>query len=197
VALRAFSPHYFYFSYRQVVAFTALFRQVDALDRESLAMLADVLHEELGRGIPERVHSRLFERFAAALNLRRDDLLLEPAEVLPGVRAYAGELERAFTAGSLPEALATYVFLESSAVDTYGPLVATLETLGFSADDVEFFALHAGVEPEHAAAADAMLCRHGLDANHPAVRSQLERLAGFWHAFWTEIDEECRRAIAR
>jgi pyrroloquinoline quinone (PQQ) biosynthesis protein C len=195
-ALRAFAPHYFFFSYRQVVAFSALFKQIDPLDRKSLAMLADVLHEELGRGSVDRVHSKLFERFASALDLAPEDLLLEVSQVLPGVRAYVGELERAFDSGSVPEALATYVFLESSAVDTYGPLVEALRTVGFTDEDVEFFELHAGVEVEHAAAADAMLRRYKLDAEDPVVRAQQEKLARLWHSFWSEIDEVCRRAVA-
>ena len=41
LALREFCRHYFYFSKNQVVAFTGLFKQVDPLDRTSLAMLAD------------------------------------------------------------------------------------------------------------------------------------------------------------
>ena len=122
-------------------------------------------------------------------------LYLDPSHVLPGVRAYVAELDRAFSTGTRQEALATYVFLESSAVDTYGPLVDALRTLGFTDDDVEFFDLHAGVEPEHAAAADSMLQRHGLSADEPAVKVQQEKLAGLWHAFWEEIDQACRQAI--
>jgi pyrroloquinoline quinone (PQQ) biosynthesis protein C len=196
-ALRVFCPQYFHFSYRQVVAFSALFKQVDPLDRESLAMLGDVLHEELGRGDPERVHSKLFERFAVNVGLDAEQLRLDRAHVLPGVLAYADELERAFAHGSRAEALATYVFLESSAVDTYEPLVEALEAVGFDSDAVEFFRLHAGVEPEHAAAADAMLRRHELSPDDVAVRSQTDKLTSLWHGFWRELDESCRRAVAR
>ena len=195
-ALRAFCPHYFYFSRRQVVAFSGLFKQVDMLDRESLATLAETLHEELGQGQANRVHSTLFERFANALGLDLEDLLLEPERVLPGIRAYVDELDRAFAAGSRAEALATYVFLESSAVDTYAPLVSTLLEIGFTPEEVEFFSLHAGVEPEHAAAADAMLRRYGLSADDPVVREQQEKLARLWNLFWTEIEEESRLAMA-
>lgn len=194
-ALRAFCPHYFCFSYRQVVAFSGLFKQVDPLDRESLAMLADVLFEELGQGREEQVHSLLFERFAASVGLSPEQLRLEEDRVLPAVMAYVEELERAFADGSRAEALATYVFLETSAVDTYGPLVATLLRRGFSDHDVTFFERHAGVEPQHAEAAEAMLRRHGLGIAHPEVAAQIEKLAGLWRAFWTEIDEECRRAV--
>lgn len=195
-ALRAFCPHYFYFSRRQVVVFSGLFKQVDMLDRESLATLADTLHEELGHGKPNRVHSTLFERFATALGLDLEDLLLEPERVLPGVRAYVDELDRAFTAGSRAEALATYVFLESAAVDTYAPLVSTLLEIGFTPAEVEFFSLHAGIEPEHAAAASATLRRYGLSTDDPVVREQQEKLAGLWGSFWTEIEEESHLAIA-
>jgi pyrroloquinoline quinone (PQQ) biosynthesis protein C len=194
-ALRSFCPHYFYFSYHQVVAFSGLFTKVDPLDRESLAMLADVLHEELGRDDPERVHSRLFERFAESVGLSPAEVQIDPAEVLPGVRAYVAELERAFGSGTQAEALAAYLFLESSAVDTYAPLVATLRGCGYSDEDVEFFELHAGVEPEHAAAAEAMLRRHGLDGGDPAVEEQTRRMAGLWQDFWEQIDQRCREAV--
>lgn len=194
LAMRAFCPHYFCFSYRQVVAFSGLFKQVDPLDRESLAMLADVLFEELGQGEVEQVHSLLFERFAASVGLAPDRLRLEDDRVLPGVLAYVEELERAFGAGSRAEALATYVFLETSAVDTYGPLVEVLSRRGFSESDLVFFARHAGVEPEHAEAAEAMLRRHGLGPAYPEVAAQTEKLGRLWRAFWIEIDEECRRA---
>jgi pyrroloquinoline quinone (PQQ) biosynthesis protein C len=194
-ALRAFCPHYFYFSYRQVVAFSGLFTKVDPLDRESLAMLADVLHEELGRNDPERVHSRLFERFAASLGLSPAELRMDPVRVLPGVRAYVAELERAFGSGSQAEALAAYLFLESSAVDTYAPLVETLRALGCSDENIEFFELHAGVEPEHAAAAEAMLRRHGLHGGDPAVEEQTRRMAELWRDFWEQIDQRCHEAL--
>ncbi len=194
-ALQAFCPHYFYFSYRQVVAFSGLFTKVDPLDRESLAMLADVLHEELGRDDPEQVHSRLFECFAASVNVTPADLRIDPEQVLPGVRAYVAELERAFGHGSRPEALAAYLFLESSAVDTYAPLVKSLLALGYGDADVEFFERHAGVEPEHAAAAEEMMRRHGLSEEDAAVRAQTQRLALLWREFWEQIDGHCRRAV--
>lgn len=190
--LRDFCPHYFYFSYRQVVAFSGLFTKVDPFDRESLAMLADVLCEELGKGDPERVHSRLFERFAHAVDLSPEDLRIAPRDVLPGVRDYVEELERVFADGTLAQALAAYVFLESSAVETYGPLVTVLLERGFREEDVEFFALHAQVEVEHAAAADAMLQRYGLSQESPEVREQTARMASLWHTFWDEIDNACR-----
>ncbi|HEX7279832.1 MAG TPA: iron-containing redox enzyme family protein [Solirubrobacterales bacterium] len=195
-ALRAFCPHYFYFSYCQIIAFSGLFTKVDPLDRQSLAELGDVLHEELGRGQESRVHSRLFERFAAAVGLTPDDLRIDPTDVLPGVSRYVAELERAFGEGSRAQALAAYVFLETSAVDTYGPLVQVLISLGYSAEDVEFFELHAGVEPEHAAAAEAMLQRHGVAPEDPEARAETEKLAELWRAFWSEIDQLCRNAVS-
>lgn len=195
-ALRAFCPHYFYFSYRQVIAFPGLFGLVDPFDRASLAMLASVLHEELGEGDPERVHSVLFERFAQAVGADPAALKIPEDDVLPGVRAYVAELERVFTAGPREDALATYVFLESSAVETYGPLVGALRSVGLSEADVEFFSLHATVEEEHARLANEMLQRYGLSPEHQAVAAQTQRLAGLWHDFWSEIDELSRAAVA-
>src|SRR6478672_4804018 len=67
VCLRAFCPHYYYFSLNQVIAFTGIFKTLDVLDSESLCKLADVLHEELGRNRLQEVHSVLFRRFAQAV----------------------------------------------------------------------------------------------------------------------------------
>ncbi len=196
-ALRAFSKSYHYFSLHQVIAFARLFQAIPFCDRKSLAMLADVLHEELGRGSEKRVHSVLFERFAAAVGVDVSTLPLAEADVLPGVLAYVHELETAFGGKSLPYALATYQFLESSAVETYGPLLARLRSLGFSEDDLEFFALHAEVEVEHAQSARDMVERQRFTTQElEQYHGQLERLQGLWNQFWSDIISASRQAIS-
>jgi hypothetical protein len=49
-ALCDFVTHYHYFSVNQVIAFSRLFGCLPRTDRDSLAMLAEVLFEELGNG---------------------------------------------------------------------------------------------------------------------------------------------------
>lgn len=195
-ALRAFSAHYHYFSLHQVIAFSRLFQVIPPGDRKSLAMLADVLHEELGRGAADRVHSALFERFAAAVGTDMTQLPLDEREVLPGVLAYVRELDEAFGGASLPRALGTYQFLESSAVETYGPLLQTLRSFGISEPALEFFALHAEVEIEHAQAARDMVERQSFGPEEmEAFQRQIIVMQGLWSRFWREIFEASRHAV--
>lgn len=194
-ALRAFCKQYHYFSINQVIAFSRLFGVVGSNDRNSLALLASVLHEELGSGDPKRVHSVLFEKFAVECGIDVTELPLSPSNVVPGVRSYVLELYSAFDGLSLPRALATYQFLESSAVETYGPLLKLLARIGFDADALEFFALHATVEIEHAAAAQNMVKRAGFSGEDSAAfADQKALLSKTWSAFWRDIWTNCRAA---
>lgn len=186
--VRLFVPQYHFFSINQVIAFSGLFRLVPKAQRESLAMLADVLHEELGRNQPGRVHSVLLERFAKAAGVDCELLPLSANQVVKGVKAYVDELYDIFFNGPLPRALAGYKFLESSAVETYGPLTKALKHIGFANHEVEFFELHAQVEVEHAAAADEMLKRQNFSAiDNNKVIEQSGRMQKLWSEFWTDI----------
>ena len=196
-ALRAFSRQYHYFSMNQVVAFSRIFATIPATDRTSLALLSKVLFEELGEGRPDRVHSVLFERFARAVGTDIARLPISEGDVVPGVRDYVGELRAAF-GGPLPRALAAYLFLESSAVETYGPLLQALGTFGIADEDLEFFAIHAGLEPEHAAAAASMVERAGLSgAARDAFDDQTARMGERWARFWIDIHAACLDEHAR
>lgn len=194
-ALQAFCKQYHYFSLNQVIAFSRLFSVVGPNDRNSLALLASVLFEELGLGDPKKVHSVLFERFAVACGVDLAELPLKPSHVVSGVRSYVLELHSAFGGASLPRALATYQFLESSAVETYGPLLLLLTRLKFSADVLEFFSLHATVEVEHAAAAQKMVDRAAFSAEAKAeFDDQTALLQRCWQEFWSDIWQAGRAA---
>lgn len=188
-ALRLFCQQYFYFSTRQVLAFSAIFRVIGPDDRDALSELADVLHEELGRGKADRVHSVLLERFASAAGLSASELRPKQQGILPGVRRYVDELAAAFSS-SVPRALAAYVFLETSAVETYGPLTKLFEACGYRESDMEFFQLHAKVEVEHAATAARLRNRYDFGASDLAeADEQTRRLSEAWTAFWSDILE--------
>ncbi len=190
-ALREFARQYHFFSIRQVIAFTGLFRRVSATDREALASLADVLHEELGAGDPAQVHSALFQRFAASVGVDPAELPLDEAAVAPGVRAYVAALHEAFDGPSPAGACAAYVFLESSAVETYGPLLETLRGIG--ATELTFFERHATVEPDHKAAAEKLAARY-REASSDDYEATLRRLGQKWDGFWHSIAEVTRLA---
>jgi pyrroloquinoline quinone (PQQ) biosynthesis protein C len=192
VILRKFAPHYYYFSLRQVLAFSGLLRLIPPNDTGTLCQLSDVLYEELGRGNPERVHSVLFRRFATAAGAQVAVPLTED-DVLPGIRRYAEELENRFVHGPLEEALATYVFLERSANDTYPALLATLQTLGFTAEEIEFFALHTEVEVEHERSARELMEQYCTTAERRArADAQMAKMDSLWTGFWDDIDAHTR-----
>lgn len=193
-ALRLFATHYHFFSLRQVIAFTGLFRRVSPTDRESLASLGEVLHEELGGGNPRQVHSILFERFARAVGVDIDRLPLSEHVVAPGIRAYVDTLFEIFDGESAAAACAAYVFLESSAVETYQPLLATLTSLGIHPDALEFFARHAQVEPGHKEAAEAIAGRYVDDTTRADYEATIARLAAKWNGFWRSVAEMTTRA---
>ena len=194
-ALRAFARHYHYFSLNQVVAFSRLLGVIPPTDRKSMAVLGEVLFEELGGGEFDSVHSIVFERFAKRVGLNVDELPLTPSEVAKGVRWYVCELESAFGGRSLARALATYCFLESSAVETYGPLLEALRAHRFSEDDLKFFVLHSQIEIEHSKAAHQLAEQANLSAaDKIQFDDQTRLLTKCWRAFWEDIWEVCRKA---
>jgi len=194
-ALRTFTRHYHYFSLNQVVAFSRLLAALTPTDRESMTVLAQVLFEELGEGKLQSVHSILFERFSKSVGIAGVELPLSPSQVLNGVRWYVCELELAFGGSSLPRALATYCFLESSAVATYPPLLEALRAQGFSEGDLEFFVRHATIEVEHAATANRLVERANLSGEQGiAFDDQLRLLEKCWRAFWEDISKACQQA---
>ena len=186
--LATFAKHYHYFSIHQVIAFTGLFRAIASDDRDSLAALAGVLYEELGGGDAAAVHSRLFERFVRACGVDPTSLPLRREDVAPGVVAYVEMLRRSFLDDAPAEAFAAYVFLESSAVETYGPLLATLRrTAMFTDDDLIFFIRHATVEPDHKAAAEELAKRYVNNETREMYQARITLLADQWEAFWQSI----------
>lgn len=194
-ALQAFGRQYHYFSLNQVVAFSRLLSTIPRTDRESMALFAEVLYEELGTGKLSAVHSVVFERFAKATGIDTGELPLSPGQVIDGVRWYICELEMAFGGNSLARALSTYCFLESSAVKTYGPLLETLRSLGFSDLDLEFFVQHAKIEIEHAKAAQSLVERAKLsDEQKLDFNDQSRLLDRCWIAFWKDMRKVCELA---
>jgi hypothetical protein len=195
-ALQVFARNYHFFSLNQIVAFARIFQVVPATDRESLALLAAVVFDELGHGSTERVHSVIFERFAAEVGVDIATLPIASDDVVPGVRGYVEAIREGF-GSALSRALATYVFLENSAVETYLPLVQALRELGVSEDGAEFFALHSELEVEHAAAARAMVERQRFDAaQQMEFDGQIAALRSHWERFWGDIHRACEDALA-
>lgn len=189
--VRTFCEQYHYFSQHQIIAFSKLMQLLPPSDNESLALVASVLYDELGRGEPAGVHSVLFSRFA---NKFGADTGLPASSIVAGVKDYVLLLHEAFGGKSLPAALATYWFLEKSAVETYDPVLALMKESfpELSEKDLEFFILHTCMEPEHEKAATAMCDRllSGTEDN-AAFRLQVQRMDEQWEKFWTDITNRC------
>jgi hypothetical protein len=97
-------------------------------------------------------------------------------------------LDAAFGGTSLARALATYCLLESSAVDTYGPLLSILRGFRFTDLDLEFIEKDATIEVEHAAAAAKMVERAGLSSKERIeLDDQTVLLERCWQVFWRDI----------
>ncbi len=194
-ALKVFSENYHYFSIHQAVSFSRLLTVVDPYDRESLVFMADMLHQELGGGKQNRVHSVIFERFAKAVGVDLTKLPLAADQVVEGVRWYACELDKGF-GGSLPCALATYQFVEGSGVDTYAPLLDILRDMNISEEDLEFFTLHAEVEIDHTAIA-ANIVKRARETFTPEQNQVFDTqkwlLQRAWEQFWGDILLACKR----
>lgn len=186
-ALACFAPHYHFFSLHQVRAFSQIFRVLPAHDRDALALVARVLHEEMGAGVASEAHSRLFERFANTVGFDRP-LPVPEQQVCAGVIRYLRELESAFGA-TLGRALGAYVFLEESAVATYPRFLDAIRAAGIDDDHAQFFVVHAELELHHARAARGLADRllPSLGSEREAFDLERAALAEAWGGMWRDL----------
>lgn len=186
--LQRFGIQYHYFSLHQIHAFCGVFRILKPKDRDTAAALAKVVYEELGEGHPRRVHSVILETFLREVGVEVSDLPLQKSEVVSGVAAYVDELYSAFWGQDRSVALATYCFLENSAVQTYPALEAILSQVGISPEGREFFQLHGGLEVEHAATAEKLAISSVTDPIEiNRFNAQLKKLNQIWEQFWKDV----------
>ena len=190
-ALRIFACQYHYFSLHQIIAFAKIISLIPPLDAASLSEVGKVIYEELGEGQADRVHSVLFREFAVAVGVGRDALPIDAKVVCPAILKYLHALNDAFQNGPLPKAIASYVFLEQSAVRTYDPLLASLQKLQIDANALRFFEIHTIVEREHAGAADRIARDYHLSTGDSLFGGQLDYLDSLWQQFWLELTDRC------
>jgi pyrroloquinoline quinone (PQQ) biosynthesis protein C len=187
-ALVRFVPQYHWFSQHQVVAFSRLLAQVPAHEVETLVELADVLSDELGRGSATAAHSLVFARFARSVGYE-DELPIAAAEVIPEVAAYVELLHRCFT-NDLVGGAAAYRFLEASAVASYAPLLEGFRRVVVDAD-LDFFVVHAELEPHHLDRAKEAAGRLIAAADQARADHIDAELAQAWSEFWTGLTRHC------
>ena len=191
-SLRVFCNNYYYFSLNQVLAFSKLLSLISPFDSETLAILAQTVFDELGCGDPTAVHSVLFARFMCSVGIKPDNRPTANT-VLPHVKNYIDELHKAFSGPSLPKALASYVFLEKSATESYKPLYDTISMAlpNLSANDLEFFSMHALLEPEHEKMARLLVEKQQFNQEQRhEYDKQFAHLASCWDMFWQDIYQE-------
>ncbi len=186
--LARFGVQYHFFSLHQIHAFCGIFRLLNATEREVTATIAEVVFEELGEGDSKRIHSVLLENFLSEVGVVCSSLPLERDAVVPGVRDYVDALYSAFWGNDRARALATYCFLENSAIETYPALVALLSECGISKQNLEFFELHSGLEIEHAAAASRLASQLVVSSEDSTrFNHQFSAMNETWNRFWNDI----------
>lgn len=183
--LAHWAKSYHFFSVCQARLLALVVGTLSMTDYASLSEVTKALYEEYGSGNAEAVHSRLFARFGAAVSLDAHLLPVPRAEVEPGVVRYVDAIEAGYRSSDLAVMLATYCFLERSAVQSYPLMLRRLEALGFSSGDLVFFSTHVVQEAEHDAGAYQMagrLVQTGRDEQ--AFGGQLRRMQEAWTSFW-------------
>lgn len=191
-ALQTFCYNYYYFSLHQILAFSKLIAHISPFDRKSLAILGQTVYDELGCGVSKDVHSVLFEHFMVAVGASMENRP-NADTVLPNVANYIRELDSAFSGDSLPKALASYVYLEKSATESYGPLYETLKKAlpKLTPDELIFFSHHAILEPEHEKAARQLVVdQHFAPHQMEEFDKQYHHLDECWTLFWCDIYKE-------
>ncbi|MES2216809.1 MAG: iron-containing redox enzyme family protein [Pseudomonadota bacterium] len=191
--LTLFCKNYYFFSLHQIRAFSRIIKLFPAEDCNSLSLIASVVYDELGKGIPEKAHSYLFHKFALSVD-SRIKLSCEDNQVVLGVKKYLNDLWDSFDGNSLPKALAAYVFLEETAVAFYPKILKILESCSFkSGDSLEFFYLHAILEVEHEKAANELVIQQNFSSVEQKIYNiQFEYLKRSWEVFWQDILSEAR-----
>jgi hypothetical protein len=183
--LARWATSYHYFSISQAKLLPLVVKRLAMTDYRSLSEVTKALYEEYGSGKAEVVHSRLFARFCEALGQRADRLPVPRADVEKEVLYYLDAIEAGYRSADNGVMLATYCYLERSAVLSYPLMLRRLGELGFSASDLVFFATHVVQEAEHDQGANQMATRLIRSSREQQdFVDQLHRMQRAWSNFW-------------
>ena len=186
--LHKFGLQYHYFSLHQIHAFSGMFRIFHPVERDIATALSEVVYEELGEGDPSRAHSVILETFLNEVGVDCSELPINKNYIVAGVAKYIDELYTAFWGKDRIIALATYCFLENSAMKTYPAIDVILKKVGISLEGREFFKLHAVLEIEHAAVAQQLAT--SMVSNPSEIErfnAQYTKLNQVWELFWEDV----------
>lgn len=183
--LAHWAKNYHFFSASQARLLGLVVTAIPTTDHRSMVEVTKALYEEYGSGNAEAVHSRLFVQFCIALGLRAELLPIARSAVEPGVLAYLQAIEAGYRSSEPAVMLATYCFLERSAVLSYPLMQARLHELGFSQSELVFFSTHVVQEAQHDMGASSMAQRFiRVPSEQRAFDFQLWRMQGAWERFW-------------
>lgn len=189
-ALSVYCNNYYYFSLHQIHAFCQILTLIPAHDRLALAPMAEAIADEWGNGNPDKTHSALFEKFFKAAGLPIPSIQAEH-EIIPAIKDYINVMRENFNPATSNEAksLATWLFLEKSAVDVYQPLLNSFRKMGiFTEDDLEFFTLHAVLEPEHYQEVINILAYKMFNEKEKnEFYEEYKRMGKHWVNFWEQV----------
>lgn len=187
--LQIFGKQYHYFSLHQIHAFSGIFRIFNPEERNITTALSEVVYEELGEGNPNKAHSVILERFLSEVGVNCAELPINMIDVVDGVLKYIDELYAAFWGENRTVALATYCFLENSAVKTYPAIKTVLKNIGISLKGREFFEIHSLLEVEHAAVAQNLATTMITSPNEiECFNDQITKLNQIWKLFWEDME---------
>ena len=188
--LQLFLRQYHYFCKHFVKVLEGLLYKtpVDAL--EMRVELAKTLHSELGNGCAEKAHSRLLERFAAAVGLSPD--ALDQTVPVPEVAEYLAVLQRLFIESDYLTALGSEMAVEITAASEFRyfyPGLTKYQT--FSAHDLAFFEMHLTAEECHSAwLTEAVEKTARTQADLDRVAAGARTTADAWLAFWHGLNRD-------
>src|SRR3989441_13216922 len=184
--------HYFYKHFVKVLEGLLYKTPVGAL--EMRVELAKTLHSELGNVCAEQAHSRLLERFAAAVGLSPD--ALDQTVPVPEVAAYLAVLQRLFIESDYLTALGSEMAVEITAASEFRyfyPGLTKYRT--FAAHDLVFFAMHLEAEECHSARLTAGVEKTArtqgeLDRVAAGARATADAWLTFWQGLYLDVFEK-------
>ncbi len=150
-------------------------------------ILIGMLHDELGAGVQENVHSTLLDRWYEALAPWKPAGISEDDLIKPG-RELGLRLEGYFANNDINIALASVMVAEVFAEKFDKCLLREVErTSGLTAHELKWLTMHCQVEEEHAEAA----ARLAILVGESVTSTQMLRLAaeGTWNAFYQYLTE--------
>jgi len=182
--LQTFLRQYHYFCKHFVKVLEGLLYKTPVGALEMRVELAKTLHSELGNGCAEQAHSRLLERFAAAVGLSPD--ALDQTVPVPEVAEYLAVLQRLFIESDYLTALGSEMAVEITAASEFRYFYPGLTKYqSFSVHDLVFFEMHLEAEECHSAwLTEAVEKTARTQADLDRVAAGARTTADAWLTFW-------------